>query len=169
MANKSNQKTYAEQLSQFMRDFMEIQLHVTLLPSDLAYGRESIDKMRLSGAPEHHNVYAVLFHMMSFLSQANRPTMTEIRQALSLSRSTTGRMVDSLVAGGFCKRYSDSSDKRIVRIALTRKGLRALQASERYIAQRTDLILHGLTTDDQAALFTIFNKIASNVRKSRGF
>lgn len=169
MANNANQKTYADQLSQFMRDFMEVQLYVTPLPGDLAQGRDLIDEMRLAGGPERHNVYAVLYHIMSFLSQANRPTMGELSSVLSLPRSTLKRMVDSLVKGGYCKRLSDPNDKRLVRIALTHKGRRNLQASESHIAQRTDKMLHSLTTDDQAALFAIFNKIAIAIRKNRGF
>jgi len=169
MANNAEQKTYANRLSQFMRDFMEIQLYVTLLPGDLAQDREFIDKMRLEGGPEHHNVYAVLYHMISFLSQANRPTMTELSRVLSLPRSTTKRMVDFLVMRGYCKRYSDPSDKRLVRVAITHRGRRHLQSNDRYIAQRTDQMLHSLTTDDQAALFAIFNKIASAIRENRGF
>jgi len=169
MADNAEHKTYADRLSQFMRDFMEVQLHVTPLPGDLAQARDFIDEMRLSGGPERHNVYAVLYHMMSFLSQTNRPTMGELSRVLSLPRSTSKRMVDFLVKRGYCKRLSDPDDKRLVRIALTHKGRRDLQASERHIAQRTDQMLHSLTTDDQAALFAIFNKIAIATRKNRGF
>jgi len=169
MTNNTAQKSYDEQLSQFMRDFIEIQLCVTLLPSDLVQDRKAIDGMRFSGQPERHNVYAVLYHMMSFLSQANRPTMIELSQALSLPKSTTKRMVDFLVARAFCKRYSDPADKRLVRIAITHRGRRDLQSNDRYIAKRTDQLLHGLTIDEQATLFAIFRKMASTIRKERGF
>ena len=45
--------------------------------------------------------------------------MGELSNALSLPFSTATRMVDYLVARGYIQRLSDTTDRRVVRVALT--------------------------------------------------
>ncbi len=168
MAKSVEDKTYADQLSQFMKDFMELQLHMAPVPEDLKEVKQLVDEMGRTGEPEHHNVYAALYHMQSFLSRTDKPTMSELSRALSLPASSTKRMIDFLIRRGYCKRLSDPHDKRIVRISLTSSGYQNLQSIEQLIARRADHMLHHLSTNDQSVLFAIFNKIATAIRKNRG-
>jgi DNA-binding MarR family transcriptional regulator len=167
MVKSVEDKTYADQLSQFLKDFMELQLHMAPVPEDLIEVRQLVDDLERTGEPEHHNVYAALYYMQSFLSRTDKPTMGELSHALSLPASSTKRMVDFLVKSGFCKRLPDTRDKRLVRISLTVNGYQNLRSIEQLIAQRADHMLHHLSTNDQSALFAIFNKIATAIRKDR--
>ncbi len=48
--------------------------------------------------------------------------MNELSKAMSLTTSTSTRMIDSLVKGGFVERGHDKFDRRLVTVGLTGKG-----------------------------------------------
>lgn len=48
--------------------------------------------------------------------------MNELSDAMSLTTSTSTRMIDSLVKEGFVERGKDQFDRRLVAVRLTQKG-----------------------------------------------
>jgi len=77
-------------------------------------------------------------------------TMTELSNATKLSVSSTTQIVERLVKAEFIERESDKSDRRIVRLTLTKKG-----------GQEHDRIQGEML----AEMERIFSKISSQDRK----
>jgi len=166
--NDANQGTSTGQASQFVQDFMELQLRLSQIPLDLARARNLIDEMRFGGGSKRYNVFVVIYRMMKLLYPDNKPTMGELSRAVSLPLSTTTRMTDLLVEIGDCQRLYDPNDRRIIRIALTETGRRNLQTSEHYFAERGQEVLSALTAEEQATFLTLFSKVATAFRQSEG-
>jgi DNA-binding MarR family transcriptional regulator len=65
--------------------------------------------------------YDVLYQ----LRRANEPLrMAQLAERALISRPTTSRVVDRLVARGWLTRWHDEHDRRVVRVALTGEGRR---------------------------------------------
>ena len=168
MMNDANQGTPTGQASQFVQDFMELQLRLSQIPLDLARARNLIDEMRFGGGSKRYNVFVVIYRVMKLLYPDNKPTMGELSRAVSLPLSTTTRMTDLLVEIGDCQRLYDTNDRRIVRVTLTDAGLRNMQTTERYFAERGQEVLSALTAEEQTIFLALFSKIATAFRQSKG-
>ena len=168
MMNDANQGTSSDQASQFIRDFMELQLRFSQIPLELAKNRNLIDEMRFGSGSKRYNVFAVIYRIIEILYPENKPTMGELSRAVSLPLSTTTRMIDFLVEIGECQRLYDPNDRRIVRVTLTDTGRRNMQTTEHYFAERGQEVLSALTIEEQATFLALFSKVATVFRQSEG-
>jgi DNA-binding MarR family transcriptional regulator len=163
MANKAMPDIGEIRVSQFVEDFIALQMHMSQMPPEMAEARNLIDEMRLGKSYKRNNVFIIIRRMMDLMYPGNKPTMGELSRALSLPLSTTTNVIDFLVKNGYCQRLDDPNDRRIVRITLTDIGRRNLEVSDKYIAQRGQEILSTLTSQEQTTFLTILNKIAKAV------
>jgi DNA-binding MarR family transcriptional regulator len=166
MINEAKQETYAVRASQFVEDFITLQLHMSQMPPEMAEARNLIDEVRLRRVYKRYNVFVIIRRMMDLMYPDNKPTMGELSRALALPLSTATNVMDFLVKNGFCKRLSDRKDRRIVRVALTDVGRRNLEVSDRYVAQRGQEILSALTAEEQLTFLALLNKIATTIGNS---
>jgi DNA-binding MarR family transcriptional regulator len=148
-----------------VKDFMELQLHLSQIPADLAKARNLIDEMRFGSGSKRYNVFVVIYRMMEFLYPDSKPTMGELSRSVSLPLSTTTRIMDFMVKIGDCQRQFDTNDRRIVRVSLTDTGRRRMLESEKYFAQLGQKILFTLTSEEQATFLNLFYKIATALRQ----
>ncbi len=161
---EDKQKISAEQATEFMRDYMELQLHFAQLPLELAKVRNLIDEMRFHGGSGRYNVFVVIYRMMDLLNRNQKPTMGDISRAISLPLSTTTRMVDLMVEIGDCMRMDDPEDRRLVRVTLTEQGRNNLRTSREYVAERGQKILSTLTPQERQTFLSLFDKVAVALR-----
>jgi len=66
--------------------------------------------------------------------------MNELSKAMSLTTSTSTRMIDSLVKEGFVERGHDKSDRRLVTVGLTGKGKKVAKDIKAFRDKYFDLI-----------------------------
>jgi DNA-binding MarR family transcriptional regulator len=93
------------------------------------------------------------------------PTMGELAKKLDVPLSTTTRMVTWLVDNGYVARHVDESDRRIVRIALTEKGMQLYNVATEFFARIVKQDLSMLTKEEQMILLTLLRKIVTGLLK----
>jgi DNA-binding MarR family transcriptional regulator len=165
MASKAKKKTSEIRVSQFVEDFISLQLYMSQMPPEMAEARNLIDEMRLRKSYKRNNVFVIIRRMMDLMYPKNTPTMGELSRALALPLSTTTNVMDFLVKNGYCQRLDDPNDRRIVRVALTDVGRRNLEVGDKYIAQRGEEILSALSSEEQTTFLTLLNKVAKTLIK----
>lgn len=87
------------------------------------------------------------------------PTMGELSVALSVPFSTATRIIDGLVEDGYVKRIPDSEDRRIVKVALTNKGMQLHSMIEKVTAEHVQQILSILSAEEQETLLKLIGKV----------
>jgi DNA-binding MarR family transcriptional regulator len=92
--------------------------------------------------------------------------MGELSNALSVPLSTATRIVDSLVGRGYLERFSDSEDRRIVRVRLTHKGNQVYKFIDGRIAEHVSGLASSLSRPELATLMKLLGKVAAAVEQT---
>ncbi|WP_084129582.1 MarR family winged helix-turn-helix transcriptional regulator [Demequina sp. NBRC 110055] len=114
-------------------------------------------QVRLDAVFAQHGLQGWEFDVLSALRRAGAPYELkpgELDRALLISSGTTTHRVTRLEARGLVTRARDDSDRRVVRVRLTREGRALQEAAHRDHAANGSRILSGLTRDERAALLT---------------
>jgi DNA-binding MarR family transcriptional regulator len=82
--------------------------------------------------------------------------------------STATRIVDSLVESDYAERLSDPTDRRVVRVGLTKKGQEMYRAIEEMIRRRIELILRRFTSEECETLLRLMHKILDALSEETG-
>jgi DNA-binding MarR family transcriptional regulator len=99
------------------------------------------------GSPSGAQLWA-LFHI-----QANSGlTVLELTEKLSLHQSTTSNLVEKLESAGYIRRERDSSDRRVVRLFVSRTGTRVLKQAPDPAGGKLPEVLNRLSPQELAAL-----------------
>ncbi len=168
MTAKSKQEKYDEQISEIVRNFVQIwikfesMLHNELLELQNHHSK----KNTTSSEPLPNTILELVYRISSCIHLLENPTMGKLSNALSLPLSTATRMVDYLVDRGYIERLSDTTDRRVVRVSLTEEGEKIHRFIENCSAERVKQMMFCLTDDEQSTLFTLLNKIALSVKES---
>jgi DNA-binding MarR family transcriptional regulator len=102
------------------------------------------------------------FNILRILRGAGQPLSTlQIRQRMLDKMSDTSRIVDRLIKKGLAKKVVCKSDRRLVDVSITEKGLKLLEKLDEMQPQ-LDSILESLT-DAEARQF---NKLLDKIRNS---
>ncbi|HPS58085.1 MAG TPA: MarR family transcriptional regulator [Spirochaetota bacterium] len=64
-------------------------------------------------------------NILMFINENNEKSMSEISLITGLEKSSFTRSVDYLVRNGFITRNSPENDRRIIKLSLTKKGIKA--------------------------------------------
>jgi DNA-binding MarR family transcriptional regulator len=100
---------------------------------------------------EQHGLATSGMVLLFALSAENDLTHREAARRCWVSAGTLTGVVDSLVVEGLVTRHPDDSDRRIVRLALTRAGKERVSAAGADLSSEFGPISGGLT-DDEAAV-----------------
>ncbi len=90
--------------------------------------------------------------LMVMLDKQESATMTEISKELYLSKPNVTPLVDKLVASKLVVRVPDEKDRRIVRIAMTKKGREELEWARKRLREHAQKKLSQLSKQDLSAL-----------------
>jgi DNA-binding MarR family transcriptional regulator len=124
------------------------------------FGRPLKSRMREQGAPECPSMPQV--EVLQAVAEHDSPTMHEIALLLKVKAPSATALVGELVRAGLLMRESDASDRRQVRLAMTRKGVAALEAA---VARRKKVIssvLSPLEARDRAQFNRLLQKILNS-------
>ncbi len=102
------------------------------------------------------------FNILRILRGSEKPLSTlQIRERMLDKMSDTSRIVDRLIIKGLTKKVTCQSDKRLVDVSITEKGMKVLQKIDR---QEDDMqkIVQSLTEKEATTL----NKLLDKIRQS---
>lgn len=108
----------------------------------------------------------LLFRVGTALNGSSGLTMGELSDALAVPLSTATRVIDTLVERGYVERFSDSEDRRVVRVRFTRQGLRLYKFIDGRIAEHVRRLSSNLTGDEMLTLVRLLAKVSSAVRQT---
>jgi len=100
-------------------------------------------------------------HVLSWMKSRGEPvSMTELADALFISKPNLTTMMDRLCADGLVERSADVSDRRIVNVALTKKGEALLARHKQEVAEFIESRLSLLDDSDLEKLKRAMDDIA---------
>ena len=141
-----------------------------ILPEHVIQFRRKMEGLKskmdgASGSPEDH---AFLFRILILLAQSTAPlTMSELSNELNVPMSTATRIVDWLVRGDMVERANDPNDRRIVRVGLSKGGRELYGTGMAYNKQRFTRLLKDFTTEEQAQLLNLMNKLFDSLMSEK--
>jgi DNA-binding MarR family transcriptional regulator len=101
------------------------------------------------------------YNILRILRGAGKPLSTlQIRQRMLDKMSDSSRIVDRLVLKGMVKKNISKTDRRLVDVTITAKGLKLLEKIDTYNDQ-VDGIMMNLTVAEARALNQLLDKIRS--------
>jgi DNA-binding MarR family transcriptional regulator len=89
-----------------------------------------------------------------------RQTMKEIAAVMQVLPSSATSLVDPLVADGLLKRSADPDDRRVIRLAITKKGETSLKAGKAALMRHVAEVLGHLDEAERKSLIHILKKLS---------
>jgi DNA-binding MarR family transcriptional regulator len=90
--------------------------------------------------------------------------LTDLGDHLLLDKSTITRMIDRLEGFDLVQRVADPSDRRVLRVVLTPRGLKLRQAASDAYGRSLTRRMNSLTVDEHRALHTLLDKLRLGLR-----
>jgi len=110
---------------------------------------------------EREDITSQQFNILRILRGAGKPLSTlQIRQRMLDKMSDTSRIVDRLVKKGLVKKVICKSDRRLVDVSISDKGMDLLQKLD-HASDEMDSILNKLTVEEAIVLNGLLDKIRS--------
>jgi DNA-binding MarR family transcriptional regulator len=158
----------SEQIIGVVHDFVQMWIKFEQLLHDelVRTQTEPLKKDSVNGERIYAN-YTLVYRVSSAMYPDKHLTMGELSRSLSVPLSTATRLANWLVDNEFVERSSDQSDRRVVRVSLTRKGKEIHEKIENYTGERLKQILSSLTADEQTMLFALIGRVASELKKTK--
>ena len=108
---------------------------------------------------EQFDITAQQFNILRILRGAGEPLSTlQIRQRMLDKMSDTSRIVDRLLKKDLVKKVVCKSDRRLVDVTITEKGLKLLEMMDKY-QEDMDNILKNLSDEEAKTLNRLLDKI----------
>lgn len=156
-----------EQFVELFHRYMSLHLKLEM-PEDVALFKKKMAALR--GAGHTFEDKAFLYRIFMLLSQGEEPlTMGRLSSELNVPLSTTTRIVDGLVQADMVERVNDPSDRRVVRVGMSKNGRDLYEAGMAYNKQRIAKLLNVFTAEEQEQLLKLMNKLFDafmNVQKN---
>jgi len=97
------------------------------------------------------------------LADQRQRTVGELSTEMRVSAPTVTGIIDRLQRSGLVKRQRDIKDRRVVHIALTTKGKKAIKHLQQAFMQRWGVIASVLSAKDQEAYVRLLKKIVKGL------
>lgn len=91
-------------------------------------------------------------HVIEQIGTREGDNMSAIAKRLRITVGSLTTSMNSLVKKGYVERYRSEEDRRIVRVRLTDKGVRAYKHHEEYHREMTQAVLDALDEEELPAL-----------------
>jgi DNA-binding MarR family transcriptional regulator len=134
-----------------------------ILPEHVVQFRKKMEglKSKMDGtAGNSSEDYSFLFRILILLAQNEKPvTMSELSAELNVPMSTATRIVDWLVRGDMVERVNDPSDRRVVRVSMSKSGRELYETGMGYNKQRIADLLKDFSSEERAQLLKLMNKL----------
>ncbi len=147
----------AEQFMALMQRYISLRPKL-ILPEHVVQFKKKMEAFKGSGSNSED--HAFVFRILMLLSQNAEPlTMGELSSELDVPMSTATRIVDGLVRAEMVERVNDSNDRRVVRVGMSRNGRELYETGMTYNRQRIAKLLRDFTSEEQAQLLKLMNKL----------
>lgn len=158
---------YDSQITTVVRGFMQVwNRFESTLGKELAEIQTTLQGMNPQRASQPSNGnYELFYRACSGIYPQGQITMGEFGSALAVPLSTATRIADWLVEKGYIQRLPDAEDRRVVRVALTEAGKELYRAIDKYIRQRIQQVLSGLTEEERTMLLALVGKLVSGLKQ----
>lgn len=112
---------------------------------------------------EKADITSQQFNILRILRGAGGPLSTlQIRQRMLDKMSDTSRIVDRLLRKGLVKKCVCKSDRRLVDVSISEKGLELLKELDSYNAEM-DALMKSLSEEDAKVLNNLLDKVRESV------
>lgn len=112
-----------------------------------------------------HDVSVTQCYALEFLTEHGSLRLQQLAELMLLDKSTSSRVVDSLVKKGYVTRIPDSADRRAVALTATAAGVALYQQIRAgLIAQEERLIAH-LTPEVRQASIEVIRALTKQVKQ----
>jgi len=108
----------------------------------------------------YHDVSVTQCYTLSALTALGSPTLNELAGEMYLDKSTTSRVVDSLVRKGYARRVPEPDDGRVVRVEPTREGFDLHERIEQHLIDQEKKLIADLDPDVRQAAATVIARLA---------
>jgi DNA-binding MarR family transcriptional regulator len=98
-------------------------------------------------------------HTLESIGPYDRRTMSETAAAIGVTTGTLTVAIDRLVRKGYVERHRDPADRRVVRVALTRKGKLAFRMHNKFHKLLVDRLVTPLDTPGREMLMKTLSEI----------
>lgn len=159
-------KAYDDQVTSMIDSFVQMWMKFEeMLHKELAKTHQ-FDNSDGSDLTYRDGDYGLFYRVGSVLYSQDPVTMGDLSSALSVPFSKATRIANWLVDSGYLERLPDSDDRRIVRVALTKKGQELYLATSIYMRDKVQgLLTSSLTAEEKMILITLINKVASVLKQ----
>lgn len=99
---------------------------------------------------------------LRFVDEKKDPTMKQIADFLAIAAPSATSLVEDMVKRGYLDRTADATDRRKVRLAVSKTGKTALNAHLRKKMTHMKKSLGRLSSEEQAQLLRILIKLSRN-------
>jgi DNA-binding MarR family transcriptional regulator len=117
--------------------------------------RKKLDK-------EDGHIPFVQSEVLRFVHEHKNPSMRDIAQHLEIRAPSATALVNQLVRGAYLTRHYDESDRRQVRISVTKKAERAIDDILSKRKRVLEALLHSLSDKDHADIQRVLQKMLKN-------
>lgn len=100
-------------------------------------------------------------HIIMLLHTDTVQTMSELAEALCVSKSAATQLLDTMVESGLVERYNDQYDRRVVRLRLTKKSRKYHKAAYNHAIQMFTQMFEVLDDDELARYVDLTEKVVA--------
>ncbi len=104
---------------------------------------------------------------MLIVDRYGEVTMSKISEKINVSMSTATGIIDRLVKKKYLERGRSESDRRVVLIKLTEKGLKTIKSIKNSINHYLDIVYESLTDEEIRVLYGIIMKVFNVFNKEK--
>lgn len=145
--------------------------------SSPAWGLRSLDHMRRRAGnyamadmplqdPAQHMMLVNIFRISE---RGSLPSQRELAASMHLSPATVTATLKLLERSGYVRRIADDKDQRINRVALTKSGEALMREGMRRMDALDDMMLEGLSREEQEMLCRCLSKMRDNLSRYMKF
>jgi len=110
---------------------------------------------------QHFNPISFLrLETIRYISEHKSPSMNDVSRHLCISLPSTTSLINQIVKMGHIKRMGDKTDRRIVRLAITKKGKKMLELRFKRLSRRMKETLSCLDQEDIENLIRTLKKLS---------
>lgn len=151
---KFTEKTSNEEFADFIGKVSEEIMHYATI-----HLMEGLLKDELSV-----NQYGIL----KVLSENGEVPMSKIAENLRVTAPAITMMVDKLEENNYVERLRDDNDRRVVQVALTKKGKEVIERARKYRKDFLNFILSKMTIEEKKMWSQIYEKIYRIIKDNAG-
>lgn len=114
---------------------------------------------------EQDNLRLIDAVVLQVVDRRDKPTVKQIAALIDRSTSRTSRLIDRLVKRGLLSRSEDTTDRRIKRIRIDKRGRAVIDRMQLIRADATVTLLEALTAEEQAEVMAAMELLATAARR----